>query len=153
VGSLGPTTLAPSGAFTAVVTGRRVEIPNRIYHAVPGPETRSVLTARQLLILDCLLTRHHDGFVRQRAASRILPADRPWVAPFVVHLIGEYVVEIVAAIAAELAVGDVRLALYRGFARENQGLIALVRARDQLLELLLPPRLAVLRRLSGTGPA
>ncbi len=111
------------------------------------------MTARQLLILDCLLTRHHDGFVRQRAASRILPADRPWVAPFVVHLIGEYVVEIVAAIAAELAVGDVRLALYRGFARENQGLIALVRARDQLLELLLPPRLAVLRRLSGTGPA
>lgn len=121
--------LKPSGSFDAVVSGQHVEIVYRIYNPVPGAEVRSELTTRQLRILDCMLTRHHDGFVRQDAALRAISSGEPWVVPFIVYLIGEYVAEIVEAIGSELTAGDPRLSGYRDFARENKGLMKLVRER------------------------
>jgi len=44
-----------------------------------------------------IYSRHHDGHVRQRAL-RALDCNEPWTAPFVVHLLGEYVIEICADI-------------------------------------------------------
>src|SRR5258708_29026596 len=41
-----------------------------------------------------LLTRSTDGYLRQRALRTIIDLEEPWVAPFVVLLVGEYVVEI-----------------------------------------------------------
>jgi hypothetical protein len=41
-----------------------------------------------------LQTRSNDGFVRQRAAWDLLSSIDPWAAPFIVALIGEYIVEI-----------------------------------------------------------
>lgn len=46
-----------------------------------------------------------------------------------VHLIGEYVVEIVAVIADELVDGDPRLAGYRAFAQEIKAFVSLIRER------------------------
>jgi hypothetical protein len=47
-------------------------------------------------------TRSNDGFERQRAALDLLAYLRPCGAPFIVALIGEYVVEILDDIAAAL---------------------------------------------------
>jgi hypothetical protein len=38
--------------------------------------------------------RHHDGFGRQRQLKTLLDADEPWTAPFIVQLLGEYVIQI-----------------------------------------------------------
>lgn len=75
------------------VGGERVEIPYRIYNPVPptnlAPEGSQVAVA-----IDCLYTRHNDGFVRQRALQRVLASDETWTIPFVLQLLGEYVIEI-----------------------------------------------------------
>ena len=49
-----------------------------------------------------LQTRSNDGFERQRAARDLMRNLKPWGAPFVVALIGEYIVEILDDIAAAL---------------------------------------------------
>src|ERR1700738_4820844 len=56
------------------------------------------------------VTRHHDGFVRERHVREILDADHPWVPLFVLQLLGAYttgpvpafLVEDVASARAEL---------------------------------------------------
>lgn len=49
-----------------------------------------------------LQTRSNDGFQRQRAARDLLADLQPWGAPFVVSLIGEYIVEILEDVAVAL---------------------------------------------------
>ncbi len=49
-----------------------------------------------------LQTRSNDGFERQRAARDLLADLPPWAAPFIVALIGEYIVEILDDIATAL---------------------------------------------------
>lgn len=63
----------------------------------------------QLIESDCawplaraLQTRSNDGFERQRAARDLLTDLQPWAAPFIVSLIGEYIVEILEDVAAAL---------------------------------------------------
>jgi hypothetical protein len=46
------------------------------------------------LVAAGIYSRHHDGFVRQRWLGALLDADEPWVAPFIIQLLGEYVIEI-----------------------------------------------------------
>ena len=85
-------------------------------------------------IVDCLYTRHHDVRVRQRRLERILGLAEPWVAPFVVQLIGEYVLEILLVIRRRLlpALTDPASALagvYGQFAAENATFVARTSAR------------------------
>ena len=49
-----------------------------------------------------LHSRSTNGFERQRAARDLLTDLQPWATPFVVALIGEYVIEILDDIAAAL---------------------------------------------------
>ena len=75
----------------------------------------------------CLGTRHWDGFVREKCVRELVGVDRPWVAPFTVHLIGEYVVEIAQVIAT--ALGEVNKVAYGEFVRENPRFMATIRRR------------------------
>lgn len=70
-----------------------VEIPGRIYNAFPADEFTSLPDAG-MVAAGCIYTRHHDGRTRQRALAFVLEGDVPWAAPFIVQLLGEYVVEI-----------------------------------------------------------
>jgi len=97
-----PATLPPHGSFTVAVGREDVVIPGRIYNREPPPSAFAALSDNQATILHCLYTRHHDGFVRQRHAQEVLASDLPWTTPFVVQLVGEYVLEIIVAIAAAL---------------------------------------------------
>jgi len=71
--------------------------------------------------------------VRQRNLEYVVSAPQAWVAPYVVQLVGEYVVEIIEVIAAELPQltipGSQQRALYGRFAAENAAFLDLTAAR------------------------
>lgn len=73
------------------------------------------------------MSRNHDGFVRQEYLSRIVASNYTWVPPFVIQLLGEYVVEILRVIEANL--GNLDRALYTQFLRANRNFLALTEQR------------------------
>lgn len=112
-------------SFQAVVGDDRVVIPQRIYHA---EITAEGLSPRQRTILDCLFTRHDDGYVRQRHLRQIVGSAEPWVMPFVVGSAGDYVIEIVKDAHAALT-DPSRREFYGRFAAANPDLLNLIRQR------------------------
>jgi hypothetical protein len=112
--------------FSVCVGGEMVSIPYRIYHD-PALIDATNLTARQRELLDCLLTRHHDGFTRERHLAGILCAQNEWIPPFVVQLVGEYVIEILQAVNRDLHHFDPQL--YRSFLRANPRYFVLTKQR------------------------
>jgi hypothetical protein len=86
--------------FLLQVEAQRVLIPARLHFMsdrLPLTESDEAWPFAR-----ALQTRSNDGFERQRAAADLLADLRPWGAPFIVALIGEYVVEILDDIAAAL---------------------------------------------------
>ena len=73
------------------------------------------------------MTRHKDGFVRQANLKLILQSKQPWVAPFVVQLCGEYVIEILQDICGHL--GSFNASLYGEFLRANPELTSRIEQR------------------------
>ena len=101
-------------------------IPYRIYH-LGYEETFDHLTETQSILYSCLLTRHHDGHLRQRQLERILSVHEPLIVPFVFQLTGEYVIKILETIEAYLPKFDP--ALYGRFIRDNQAYFQTTQAR------------------------
>jgi hypothetical protein len=85
------------------------------------------LTSLQEQLFFCLLTRHHNGFVREAALKRIIAVDEPWVVPYVVQLASEYVYEILVVIGQNL--GQLNSSLYGSFLRDNPSYFAKVKQR------------------------
>jgi hypothetical protein len=121
------TSLSPDDVGSFVVVGETISIPYRVYFDEPSEADRGTLTELQCQVLCCLLTRHTDGFVRQRSVTSLLSSIRAWTAPFVFALIGEYVVEIIEAIEAALTTRGSEL--LREVAASNPGFAALTRRR------------------------
>ncbi|WP_306391717.1 hypothetical protein [Telluria beijingensis] len=131
-----PAALRPTVAALTDSAGWRPEIRHYTYQVVSGGDTLSIprrlYIDRGLLwddagrdatasgIARCLGTRHHDGYVRDACLERLLAAPQGWMAPFIVHLVGEYVDEIVQRIETALPgfAPDMRAAL-AAFVREN----------------------------------
>lgn len=84
-----------SGGFNVLVEGEHLAIPYRLCTPMPAEDTSARLSATQTKILHCLYSRHSDGFVRQHHLNQIIDATDPWIVPFVIKLVGEYVVDIV----------------------------------------------------------
>lgn len=113
-------TLSPDG-FTVIVGVEPVTIPERLYVDVrTAPAGDGDLIA-------CLLTRHHDGFVRQAALEHVLRLDTAWATPFIVRLVGEYVIEIIEQIDVRCA--DLPLDHLPDFVKANPDFMRLTRAR------------------------
>ena len=133
VAELPPAQWEPAGRFAVVVEGEKLEIPERIYN----PEISNDVTERwsrvERNVYACLYTRHHDGHTRQRHLRSILSLSETWVPPFVIRLIGEYVIEILADIRAGLsdleAHGTPRRAQYATFVAATPNFMALMSAR------------------------
>ena len=83
--------------------------------------------SRSRSLLHCLYTRHHNGFVRQRHLGFLLASNEVWTAPFVVQLVGEYVLPIVVQIEREL--GALHEAHFSAFLMENEAFLRLTSAR------------------------
>jgi hypothetical protein len=131
-GALPRAPLTPAGQFDVEVAGERLTIPDRIYQT-EDPDRYEDWPANQRLMADCLYTRHHDGRVRERHARLIVENLSPWVVPFVVHLVGEYVLEIVLAIDERLTdiatANSAQQRAYGAFAAANPRFLVLTRAR------------------------
>jgi hypothetical protein len=118
------TILQPQTFFTVTIQNERVEIPYRIYFEYPGTDN---LSGKELLILNCLFTRHHSGYLRQKYLERIILSDEYFVTPFIIQLLGEYVVEILHAIENNL--NDTRLSNLARFAKENPAFFEATKSR------------------------
>lgn len=123
----------PAGRVTATVGGEEVAFAHRIYNPGLRPGAIGALSPTQQLIAHCAYSRHHDGHARQAACEQILRSSEAWVPPYVVRLVGEYVVEIVEMIHAQL--GDLDdddaplTVAYGAFAAANPEFVDLTRQR------------------------
>ncbi|MDO3530075.1 hypothetical protein ACNRBH_06495 [Ralstonia pseudosolanacearum] len=99
-----------------MVQGEPLNIPYRLHHDadVAPPLYLNEVQARMYA---CALTRHLDGYVRQRQLTQIVALSEPWVVPFVAQLCGEYVVEILNVIEEHLP--SMHPSTYGEFFREN----------------------------------
>ena len=112
------------------VQGEAVEIPYRIYNPEPPAGAVKSLSELQRLIVACICSRHHDGYVRESACAAIVPSREPWVVPYVVRPLGEYVVEISTLILERLtAQSSFTWPAYREFVRANSAFMALTEQR------------------------
>jgi hypothetical protein len=105
-----------------------LSVPGRVYY--DPSQLRSAIksaTGETRLLALCLGTRHWDGHVREECLRQILAIDRPWITPFVVRLLGEYVIEIVEVIASAVSEGSAGLCYE--FALENSRFMATTRRR------------------------
>ena len=89
----------PVGNFIVKINGEFLDIPYRIYFELPN---KNQLTEKELLILCCFFTRHHNGFTRQKCLEQIISSDEYWVTPFIIQLLGEYVIEMLFVIKNNL---------------------------------------------------
>lgn len=117
-------------AQRVVVQGQEVELPARIYHPELSGHAMRRLSPIQRLIATCVYSRHNDGYVRQASCAAVLPAPEPWIVPYVVQLLGEYVVEISTMILDRLtAQAAFNWPSYQEFVRANEPFIALTEQR------------------------
>lgn len=128
-----PSRLRPTRPFTVRVQDERLAIPTRLYNPEPPAALQHLLSPVQAAISACLYSRHNDGYVRQRRVEQIAQLTEPWVVPFVVQLVGEYVLEILVAIRRglpELAVaGSLHHTLYGHFVAANPQFFARMERR------------------------
>jgi hypothetical protein len=101
--ALPPARLRPAGSVTVtssrswpalVLAAEPVLIPQRVYNPEPASGLTAELGTTQTTIAAGIYSRHHDGRVRQQWLKILLNSDEPWAAPFIVQLLGEYVIEI-----------------------------------------------------------
>ncbi len=89
----------PSRSFHVTVDGEQIEIPTRIYYERP---TEKNLTEDEVFVLNCFFTRHHNGHVREDCLKRILVTRHYISTPYIIQLLGEYVIEILQLIQSSL---------------------------------------------------
>lgn len=132
IAELPPTRLEPVGGFEVFVENENVKIPERIYNPEISEDVTTRWSQLNRNVYACLYTRHHDGHTRQRHVRSILSLPETWVAPFVIRLIGEYVVEILAEIQeglSDLGSHDARRTQYATFVSGNPSFMDLISAR------------------------
>jgi hypothetical protein len=86
--------------FAVQVERQTVLIPARLHFA--SDRLALTETDEAWCFARALQARSSDGFERQRAARDLLMDLPPWAAPFILTLIGEYVVEILQDISAAM---------------------------------------------------
>jgi hypothetical protein len=107
------------------VTGQMIAIPQRLHFV--GLSASSDRLGNLNPASRCLVTRATDGHLRQQAARSIIDHQSAWVAPFVLMLLGEYVIEIVEDVRDALPILD--QSVYANLIRENRQTVQKLRAR------------------------
>lgn len=79
------------------------------------------------LILACLATRSTDGFLRELALNRVIRANENWTIPFVLALLGDYVIEILYVLERDFDLIDPTILL--NYVTENLNHYDLVRSQ------------------------
>lgn len=98
------TTLDFSYCFEVNICENLLIIPERIYYNELSSTQLNSFTVQQQVILACLFTRHHNGFVREENLRKIIHLSNHyiWIIPYLIRLTGEYVIEILQVIKSNL---------------------------------------------------
>ncbi len=120
--------LSYSDSEELTLAGETLLIPYRIY-AEPDDSQMSSLTDDQKIILQTLYTRHHNGYVREKNLRQVIThaADHAWITPFLMILIGEYIMEILQFIHDNRSV--LNPDFIRSFIRENPTFYRMLQSR------------------------
>ena len=120
--------LSGNGERSLIIEGELLRFPYRIYaDATDLFRLASQLQDDTRALCLCLLSRHCDGHVRQRAIERLGPSPMPWVHAFQLTLLGEYVDEIASAVAIQAQ--QTGLQRYAALIGENRAFVDLCRQR------------------------
>ena len=119
--------VSPDDIGPIIMNGERLSIPCRVYLLDSEPDRTSALTDIQQLILNAILSRSSNGFVREKCVEQLLQSDEPWIPPFVLQLLGEYVLEIIRVVQDHSAV--LKRSEYRRFIIENPAFLQLLKQR------------------------
>lgn len=103
-----------SRCYLVNLAGVNIEIPERVYLTEQTPPNMTVVQRR---ILDCIFTRHNNGFVRQHHLQNLISCTEYWVIPFLFKLLGEYVYQILYDVNKHL---KCNIDNYLCFIRENE---------------------------------
>jgi hypothetical protein len=116
-------THAPSSVFVVKLDKETLQIPYRVYYNA-GLLRLKLHASHGLkkLVLACLGTRHHDGYLRQQCLGYLLRRNEFWMIPYIVQLAGEYVVEIAEKAAEGIEFCD--SASVSEFAKQNPEYLA-----------------------------
>lgn len=101
--------------YNVTLAGTIMHIPERIYMSDLKPHRD--MTNVDSIIIDCIFTRHYDGFVRQQHLQSLLNCMEYWVIPFFFRLLGEYVEEILFDVKVHI---DSNIDNYVRFIEENK---------------------------------
>jgi hypothetical protein len=98
------TELYNGGTFEIRINDEIIHIPERIYYEEPKEIEEMKLSYVQRQIIDCIFTRHHDGYVRQKRLNSIFKRGivQKWIIPYIIRLAGEYLVEIIEDIYSNI---------------------------------------------------
>lgn len=119
---------APAGERTTLVGGEKLVFPYRVYYTPDRiAEAARDSQGEALALTLCLASRHWDGHVREAAIRNLDLFGRPWVIPFAVQLLGEYVVQVGKAV--EERITELGVQPFLNFARENTDFIETTRRR------------------------
>jgi hypothetical protein len=93
--------------FAVQAEGQRVLLPARLHFV--SSDLHLIEGSQAWLLARALQTRSNDGFERQRAARDVMANLRPCTTPFIMALMGEYIVEILDDIAVALRPENARM--------------------------------------------
>ena len=110
-----------------VLSGESIHIPSRFYSSEPIESSLTGFSKLNHTILACVYTRHHDGFVRLKYVEQLFSQNEIWVSPFVIQLLGEYVVEIIEVISQNISL--IQIELYKEFLKDNSTFAHLLKQR------------------------
>ena len=119
--------VSPDSIGPIRLNGEELSIPFRVYFLEPEPDCSSGLTNVQQLILNAILSRSHNGYVREKCVRKLLQSDEPWIPPFVLQLLGEYVLPIIRVVEDHSSV--LKRSEYRDFVIENPAFFELLKQR------------------------
>lgn len=79
------------------INQEKIYIPERIYLEEISKELYDELTPVQKTIVECIYTRHENGYIREKYLYNLLQRGHGyyWVTPYLIKLSGEYVIEII----------------------------------------------------------
>jgi len=127
-----PPARLPGRRFEVLVENEKLYIPERIYNPEISKDVTAQWSGLNRAVYACLYTRHHDGHTRQRHLRSILSLSEGYVAPFVIRLVGEYVIEILVDIQeglSDLESHESRRMQYATFVAANPSFMDLISAR------------------------
>jgi len=104
-------------AYSAFTSHQPVQIPYRVYFPSIKPQVINKLSPMQQAIVASIMSRHHDGFQREIWIKELMLYPYPWTLPFIVYSLGDYVIEVVAAIEDYLT--EEWIELFKDFTGSN----------------------------------